>query len=194
MTAANTWPAVLLSLAAAAGQAQGLATPDATADNPSNGLLAISLAHPPPDPDNSVDQAYAHSHRWRGGRIVITLRNVTESEIASVISNFVDEDYLFDVFDSSGKPVPLTSSGQRARFAFYHPSNIVFSGGRVDLLPAEEHTISIDLTDHFQIHPGERYTVKVRRSRGLPKKHENGRIIDKVELSTTYIYTLGEDQ
>jgi hypothetical protein len=55
------------------------------------------------------------------------------------------------------------------------------------MLPAQAYTDQLELSLVYPIKPGESYTIKIKRSRGLPTKDAAGKQIANPELACTLV-------
>jgi hypothetical protein len=151
--------------------------------HPSNGVVqltvtaAVALEHRrPSDPP----EVYAP---WRG-LLDFKITNVS-SGLAHLVETSTDMEYIFEVMDASGEPVPPTEEGKQVAAALANTSTRRFSEplAVLDLSPAEEFTAHIDLSVLYQIQPGRAYKIRVKRSKGLPQKDQYGRPTERSEVS-----------
>jgi len=87
-------------------------------------------------------------------------------------------EYTIEVLDSSGKLVPMTERGKstteaasrpRSPFGYYGPASAF------KLMPGEDVYTQVDLSKFYQVVSGRAYTIKIKRSVGLPKVDEYGK-------------------
>jgi hypothetical protein len=121
------------------------------------------------------------------GLVWITIHNASHGMVR-LVEVGPDDEYEFDVTDSSGKAVPLTERGKQERDLAKHPDPHRPYTGSIsvyDLGPTEEITSKFDFAALHQIKPGQAYKVKIRRTRGLPTVDENGKPLKQFEVSCT---------
>lgn len=170
-------------------QMVGAATPDVTParDHPSNGIVELIVA-PVPVPFRrhslmDLPEAYAP---W-AGVLSLRVRNISLGPARVDESDPLFE-YTVEVLDSSGKPVPMTERGRtateaasrpRSRFGHYGPASAF------KLMPGEDVYVQMDLSKFYQVVSGRAYTIKMKRSVGLPMIDEHGKPLQQWELSCT---------
>jgi len=131
--------------------------------------------------------------RWRGGFVAITFTNVSQTEVVNVAEWDVEAQHEVEVTDAAGKPVPLSADGEKLAASRHDRLGYRVSSVTMTLRPGEQFTDTIDVARLFQIRPGVPYTIRVRRSAGLPTYDRSGRKIEQ-ELSRTLVITGHEDQ
>jgi hypothetical protein len=156
-------------------------------DHPSNGVFEMTLsrvfpqvlAPSPRDPDRPLRDGV-----WNGV-VAVTLKNISGSKFRCTRRAWWLQ-YKVQVFDSEGKPVPLTPFGV-SEFALAAGSPRGSSGpvSLTDLEPMQELTDRLILTDMFQLQRGGTFTIKVGRSRDLPQVDSLGWPLH--ELSATLV-------
>lgn len=169
-------------------EAQGLGTAAAIADHPSNGVVEIvvaTAAEAVHEPHALTDPPKAYVP-WRG-LLNVTIRNVSNG-VASVDEATWTNEYAVEVVDSSGKPVPLTDRGKSMADAASKPRDphgYTGPAARVRLTPGQEINTKMDVSQIYQVAPGTAYTIKIRRTSGLPAADEYGKPLAQRELSCT---------
>jgi hypothetical protein len=156
--------------------------PESWTDHPSNGVMEISASQAlTPGPlRRSIDPP--EERIWRGA-ITISLRNVSPFLLQlseSLLS------YEFTVLDSTGKPVAMTDFGKQvaniqenARHGQMPP---MFSGIVLSLRSGDTRSLNLDLSNRYQIQPGQEYTVRIRYSHSMPKVDGAGKPITDREV------------
>jgi hypothetical protein len=121
-----------------------------------------------------------------GGVVAVTIKNTSSGVVRCTRRSWLLQ-YAVQVFDSEGKPVPLTPFGEKAYAGITEGPHIGYSGpiSLTDLEPAQEFTDQLDLASVFQLKPGGTFTVRIKRSRDLPQTDSSGRTLR--ELSATLI-------
>ena len=190
MTKTKVLLAMLTIPAAIISQQQSTPSVPRAPDHYNNGLLEISVAHGEPNLRERKEME-ANGRLWHGARLAITIKNVSDENV--LVAQTSVAQYEFEVFNSAGVPVPLTPAGERARATRRTHLRNPTSAYSAMLQPGEKVTEVLDISRFFQIFPGEAYTVRVRRSDGLPDHRRNGEKIEP-ELSTTFAITGHEDQ
>lgn len=161
-------------------------------DHPSNGMLEMSVSYPQPTP-REVKEMEITGKRWRGGLLAITLKNISHTEIVNVTDSDLEAQYEFEVWDIEGKSVPLTAAGEKLRVNRLDRLAIHLSTESKTLHPGEQYTIRIDISRLFQIKSQQMYTVRIRRTDGLPNRTQDGQKLDR-ELNRTWVITGHEDR
>lgn len=156
------------------------------ADHPSNGVVEMSLK--PVFPVDSAaqrrrDPSLPPVYGSWAGVVEVTIKNTSPLKIRCITSHAFWFDHDVQVLDPDGNPVPLTPLGQSALPV--KPGPHPDSGAVEDLEPSQQSTETLLLQAIFQIVPGKTYTVRVRRSRGLPPVDAMGRPLP--ELSATVV-------
>jgi hypothetical protein len=121
---------------------------------------------------------------WRG-ILRITIRNVSRGLVD--LAEFAPAmEYEFNVLDSSGASVPLTEEGKAAMMGSHDSLNL-FSGPvtAITLGIRGESTRDTNLAQLYQLKPGQDFTVRIWRSKGLPTVDESGKPLKDVELRCT---------
>jgi hypothetical protein len=160
-------------------------------DHPSNGVVEL-IATPLP--------ASGHQpHRLGGppeiyapwdGLLEVSVRNISLMPVR-VDSGDWTLNYVVEILDSSGKPVPMTEKGKtvadflakpRDPRGYYGPAYASI------LKPGQETTGIMGLSQLFQVAPGKAYTIKIKRNAGgLPKVNDYGKPLQQRELSCTVV-------
>jgi len=166
-------------------QATGIET---TADHPSNGIVEIvatPIAEPTHGPRALTDPPEVFLP-WRG-LLDVAIRNVSR-KMVTLDEGTWTRNYIVEVLDSSGKPVPLTDEGKNLADVASRPRDpldYVGPAHRLKLTPGQESTTKMDVAQIFQVAPGTAYKIKIRRSAFLPTVDENGKPLAQRELSCT---------
>jgi hypothetical protein len=79
-----------------------------------------------------------------------------------------------------GKNTREAASRPRTPFGYYGPASAF------KLMPGEDVYIQVDLSKFYQVVSGRAYTIKMKRSVGLPKLDEYGKALQR-ELSCTVV-------
>jgi hypothetical protein len=171
----------LFSVLLISGVAGAQTTGAATAIHPSNGVVELSakpvLAYERGPRSPEIYTPWA-------GLVRITIRNISGGAIR-LDEMAVSAELQAEVLDSAGQPAPLTEEGKRAATnSRQYPGAISVS---MDVLtPLEEMTVLLDVSKRFEIKPGQAYKVTIRRSRGFPRKDEDGKPIKNEEVSCSF--------
>jgi len=158
------------------------------ADHPSNGIVEIvatPIAEPTHEPRALTDPPEVFLP-WRG-LLSVAIRNVSR-EMVTLDAVMWTREYVVEVLDSSGKPVPLTDYGKSLADVASRPRDPhSYSGpaARVTITPGQESTTKMDVSQVFQVAPGTAYKIRIRRSAFLPSVDEYGKPIAQRELSCT---------
>jgi hypothetical protein len=80
-----------------------------------------------------------------------------------------------------GRSTTEVASRGRSPFGYYGPASAF------ELMPGEDVYIQVDLSKFYQVVSGSAYTIKMKRSAGLPKVDEYGRPLHQRELSCTVV-------
>ena len=168
-------------------QGQQLGGLSSQMDHPSNGVLEMTLSPVFPQvlgPHIRGVEPYMVDDVW-DGVLAVTLKNVSGSKIQYIRKTWWLQ-YVVEVFDSVGKPVPLTPFGEQQLSVPAGPHK-GYSGGAsiVEIDPTQQFTERLILAAVFQLERGATYTIKIRRSRDLPQVDTFGRPIG--ELSATLV-------
>ena len=152
-------------------------------DQRSNDIFELRVR--PVEVQSSGGEGAPQQGVW-GGRLEFTLVNVSRGV------KQVDEDsaawaYECEVSDSSGKPVPMTELGKQMAAARVRPGSLSGPVARLTVRPLEGITSRLNVGLLYQIKPGYAYTIRVRRSHGLPVVDESGKPLpaQRRELSYT---------
>ena len=107
--------------------------------------------------------------------VAVTLKNISGAKFRCTRRAWWLQ-YKVEVFDSGGKPVPLTPFGE-SEFASAEGPTRGYSGpiSLTDLESMQALTDRLILNDIFQLKRGDAFRVKVRRSRDLPQVDSLGR-------------------
>ena len=147
-------------------------------DHPSNGVLELIVAPVPASgsrPHRLTDPPEVYAP-W-DGVLSMRVRNISlgPARVDEADSLF---EYTIEVLDSSGKLVPMTERGKstteaasrpRSPFGYYGPASAF------KLMPGEDVYTQVDLSKFYQVVSGRAYTIKIKRSVGLPKVDEYGK-------------------
>ena len=150
-------------------------------DHPSNGIVELAVK-PIPDLNRLGNPTSKEVYLWTG-LLETSILNVSSGMVRLV--EVVDwEEYAFTVLDSSGKPVPLTERGKKERDSAAHPGAVhIGSASVIDLGPLKEFKDKIDLSEYYQVQPGQAYKIGIKRTKGLPIVDEGGKPLKRVEVS-----------
>jgi hypothetical protein len=179
-----------LLLTATGGQridAQTLGT-EAAADRPSNGVVEIvvtPMAEPTHEPRALTDPPEMFLP-WKG-LLNVRIRNISGG-IARVDEGTWTREYVVEVVDSSGKPVPMTDRGRSLADAASKPRDpldYIGPAARVKLTPGQEINTKMDVSQVFRVVSGTAYKIRLRRTAGLPAVDEYGKAISQRDLSCT---------
>ena len=177
---------LLISGAFLYGQQSGGLT--SQTDHPSNGVLEMTLSPVFPQvlgPHIRGVEPYMVDDLWNGV-VAVTFKNVSGSKLQIVRKSTWWLQYMVEVFDSEGKPAPLTPLGEQTFSAPGGPHmGLSISNWPIDLEPTQQSTEDLILPAIFQLKRGGTYTIRIRRSRDLPKVDTFGRPVG--ELSATLI-------
>jgi len=120
---------------------------------------------------------------WRG-ILRITIRNVSRGLVD--LAEFAPaREYVFDVLDSSGASVPLTEEGNAALMANDPLNRVSGPVSAITIAVSGELTRDTNLAQLYQLKPGQAYTVRIWRSKGLPTVDEGGKPLRDPELRCT---------
>jgi hypothetical protein len=171
----------------------GAAAPagDPSGVHPSNGIVELVVApapaEGPPRPHRLTDPPEVYAP-W-DGLLNVSVRNISLGP-ARVDSGDWQLDYTIEALDSAGKPVPMTERGKsvadaasrpRDPFGYYGPASAV------NLRPGQETSVQVNVSKIYQVVSGKAYTIRIKRSVGLPKVDEYGKPLQQGELSCTVV-------
>ena len=153
-------------------------------DHPSNGVVELTVK-PIADLNLLGNPAPQEVYPWTG-LIEIGILNVSSGMVRLDEGGEWDE-YTFTVLDSSGKSVPLTERGKKEsdRAAHPDPHRILLSASVIELAPLREFKDKVDLSEYYQVRPGQPYKIGIKRTKGLPTVDEGGKPLKRVEVSRT---------
>jgi hypothetical protein len=173
---------LLMSNATLQGQA-GTAAASAATDHPSNGVVEL-VVKPILDPELLRGSDHREVYSPWTGLVEIAIRNVSVG-MAHLVEVEAQEEYTFDVLDSSGKSVALTESGKERSDRAAHPDPHRPSGfvSVFELAPFEELKNQFDFATTYQVHPGQAYKIRLKRTKGLPTVDVSGKPLKQVEVS-----------
>jgi hypothetical protein len=162
----------------------GLASGQAPAAHPTNGVLELS-ATPRPDHDPRPAGKRIEQYVPWHGIVEITIQNIS---LAPLMIEDTPCDFGFEVFDSAERPIEQTESGKQCAEIFRRigPPTMVLSSSHHHLAPMQQTVYPVDLSNFFKIEPGHAYTIVIRRSRGLPMVDEIGKPLKEVEVSYSF--------
>lgn len=157
------------------------AADQAWSDHPKNGLVAITLSIP--DQFTAEPKAWDPRLEWRGV-VNVTLTNYSKQVVRFVESDW-KRDYRIDVLDAAGNQPQKTQEGLALRAADDEeaappPSHIL-----ITLQSGQSYTGTIYIGLLFRIAPHAEYTVRVRRTAGLPRSDNYGNQLPEPELRTS---------
>lgn len=185
----RTWPVVLLLFFAGNSRTQAqveAGTPAATpvGDHPSNGVVELIVTPEPAHGRRSLPgEAYAP---W-DGFLNAKIRNISLGPARVEEADWTRE-YVIEVLDAVGKPVAMTERGKSVADAASRPRDprgYYGPVGSANLAPGEENYVQMNIKQIYQVEPGRAYTIKMKRSVGLPKVDEHGKPLQQPELSCT---------
>ena len=115
------------------------------------------------------------------GSIAITFKNISPGTITLWNSVDVRCDYIIGLVDSAGVPARKTDFGLRLPET-EEQSNSCWSISTImqKLEVEEERTWTWDITPYFVLDPEQVYSVKLSRSRGLPKSDLAGKPVNSL--------------
>ncbi len=171
-----------------AGAAERAETP--AEDHPSNGVveLIVTPAPAPPHRPHKLGDPPEIYALWEG-LLNVRVRNVSLGPARVDETDWLFE-YTIQVLDASGRPVPMTERGKsraeeasrpRNPYGYYGPAS-AFS-----LAPGEDVYGQLDISKIYQVQPGKPYTIKLKRTSGLPTVDEYGKPVQRRELSCTVV-------
>lgn len=164
--------------------AQGQTPPPVAPVRPSNGVLEMSAA-PILGPDRRpASQRHDVYGPW-AGLVDVKIRNVSGGVVRLEETAIISE-FAIEVLDSAAAAASRTERGRRVEGAEAGKRSVVLSSTLVQLVPLQETTREVDLSNFFEIRPGQAYKVTFRRSRGIPKTDADGKPLKEAELSCSF--------
>jgi hypothetical protein len=119
------------------------------------------------------------------GLVQVSIKNISSEPVSGVSINIPECEYAMDVLDDNGTPAPLTEAGKRIPKTDREWTQCEFISARTfKLAPGQGFTVTLNLGEFFVIDPLRRYTVTIRRSRGLPNLDHQGQPIRELSVST----------
>ena len=164
--------------------AQGQTPPLATSVQPSNGVLELSAA-PILGPDRRPASQRHDVYGLWAGLVEVKIRNVSGG-VVRLEETAIMSEFAVYVLDSAGAAVTRTERGRRVEGAEAAKRSVVLSSTLVQLVPLQETTREVDLSNFFEIRPGQAYKVTIRRSQGIPKIDAAGKPLKDAELSCSF--------
>ena len=147
----------------------------------SNGALEMTVEHA--KPQHGVAQEGENLY----GILTIRLKN-TSGETLTVIDGNPDCDHAIEIRDSSGRSPKLTPLGEHLPKSEAEREVCPVVTTRIlELAPGKEDTVLWYINRLFQLEPGQNYSVRVTRMKGLPAKTSSGRQLQRV-LSRTLTF------
>jgi hypothetical protein len=177
---------LFLSLTCIAASGQTPPVPRPTTDHPSNGVVEMIVKADLTEREHEMrNEGASLLAPWRG-ILQVTIRNLS-AETLKLMELSWDQEYEFEVLDSSGKSVPPTKEGEKSFIMAHDPLQVPLGGpiGYLELGGMQDFSGTINLAQLFQIRPGQAYKVRIRRSKGLPKVDEHGKPLKDPELRCT---------
>lgn len=157
--------AVVLFFSASAAHPQA-STPTNEPDNPSNGVLEMTIApiFPQVPGPHRPGEPLLRDDIWDGA-VEVKLKNVSSVKLSWFEREWWAE-YDLEVLDAEGAPAPLTDFGKRAIAARLAsgPLKGFRQVSQIDLDPSKSFTSHLLVGTCFRLQRGQTYTVKIRRS------------------------------
>jgi hypothetical protein len=156
------------------------------ADHPSNSVVELIVT---PEPAHGRRPPPGEVYAPWDGFLNVRIRNVSLGPARVDEADWTRE-YTIKVLDSSGRSVPMTERGKSIADALSRPRDprgYYGPAGSANLTPGEENYVQMNLKQIYQVEPGRAYTIKLKRSAGLPKLDEYGKPLQQRELSCTVV-------